>query len=173
MPDLERLDLGDNPFSEGGANSLLHSLSKLPKLYFLDLLHAKLSVEDVKALGALIHPGGALKNLVVGSTTMSLTAKEEMVEVILRDSNLRSLSIMNLDLAQSGSHLRKKLEGNKTLDRLMLWDRSFCIEGCVEVVRALETNHTLKSLTLMPWYQFHIPESLFEHQSRINWFYYH
>ena len=173
LPNLERLDLGDNAFSEGDANALLHSLCLVPRLYFLDLLHAKLSVEDVKELGALIHPGGALKNLVVGSTAMSLTAKEEMVEVVFRDSNLRSLSIMNLDLAQSGSHLRRKLEENKTLDRLMLWDRSFCIEGCVEVVRALETNHTLKSLTLMPWYKFHIPESLFENESRINWFYYH
>ena len=62
------------------------------------------------ALSALIHPDGALENLVVGSTAMSLTAKEEMVEVVLRDSNLRSLSIMNLDLAQSGRQLRKKLE---------------------------------------------------------------
>ena len=106
LPNLERLDLGDNPFSEGDANGLLHSLSRVPKLYFLDLLHAKLNVEDVKELCALIHPGGTLKNLVVGSTTMSLAAKEEMVDVVLRNSNLRSLSTMNLDLVQSGSHLR-------------------------------------------------------------------
>ena len=171
LPNLERLDIGDNPFSEGDANGLLHSLSRVPKLYFLDLLHAKLNVEDVKELGALIHPRGTLKNLVVGSTTMSLAAKEEMVEVVLQDSNIRSLSIMNLDLAQSGSHLRRKLEENTTLERLMLWDRSFCIEGCVEVVKALEINCTLKYLTLMPWYQFHIPKSLFQHPSRINWFY--
>ena len=171
LPNLKRLDLGDNPFSEGGATSLLHSLSKLPTLYSLDLLHAKLSVEDLKALSVLIRPGGALKNLVVGSTTMSLTAKEEMIEVVLRDSSLRSISIMNLDLAQSGSHLRRKLEENKKLDKLMLWDRSFCIEGCVEVVRALETNDALESLTLMPWYKVHIPENLFErHKKRIDWF---
>ena len=173
LPNLERLDLGDNPITEGGTNSLLLSLSRLPQFHYLDLLHAKLGVEDVKALGALIHPHGTLTNLVVGSTTMSLTAKEEMVEVVLQDSNVRSISIMNLDLAQSGRQLRRKLEENTTLHKLMLWDRSFCIEGCVEVVRALEKNHTLQHLTLMPWYKFHIPESLFEHQSRINWFLYH
>ena len=172
FPNLERLDLGDNPFSEGSANTLLQSLSKLPRFHYLDLLHAKLGVEDIEALAALIRPNGGLKSLVVGGTAMSLTAKEAMVDVILCDSNLHSLSIMNLDLAQSGSHLRKKLGENGTLHTLMLWDRSFCIEGCVEVVRALETNHTLKSLTLMPWYKFHIPESLFEHESRINWFFY-
>ena len=173
VPNLERLDLGDNPLSEGDANTLLLSLTKLPKLRYLDLLHAKLGVEDIRALGALIQPSGVLTNLVVGSTAMSLTAKEEMVEVILRDSNVSSISIMNLDLAQSGRQLRKKLEENTTLQKLMLWDRSFCIEGCVEVVRALETNHTLKYLTLMPWYKIHIPESLFQHESRINWFFYH
>ena len=69
---------------------------------------------------------------------------------------------MNLDLAQSGRQLRRKLEGNKTLHMLMLWDRSFCTDGCVDAVRALEMNRTLKYLTLMPWYKFHIPESLFE-----------
>ena len=174
LNNLERLDIGDNPFSEGGANSLLCSLSELPKLYYLDLLHAKLSVEDLSALSALIQLRSerGLRNLVVGSTAMSLTAKEKMVEVVLRDSNLHSLSIMNLDLAQSGGQLRRKLEENKTLHTLMLWDRSFCIEGCVEVVKALDINNTLQSLTLMPWYKFHIPESLFKDQSRINWFYY-
>ena len=174
LNNLERLDIGDNPFSEGGANSLLCSLSELPKLHYLDLLHAKLSVEDLSALSALIQlrPDKGLKSLVVGGTAMSLTAKEKMVEVVLRDSNLHSLSIMNLDLAQSGGQLRRKLEVNKTLHTLMLWDRSFCIEGCVEVVKALDTNSTLQSLTLMPWYKFHIPEDLFENQSRINWFFY-
>lgn len=63
----------------------------MPKLHYLDLLHAKLAADDIKALGTLIHSGGALKNLVVGNTTMSLTAKEEMVEVILQDSNVRTL----------------------------------------------------------------------------------
>lgn len=170
FPNLERLDIGDNPFTMGGAKSLLSSLSQLSKMSYLDLLHAQLSLDDIGALRALIKPGGTLKNLIVGSTTMTGTVVEEMVTVILRDSNLQNLSIMNLDLAQFGSHLGKKLEENKTLHTLMLWDRSFCIEGCVEVVRALERNSTLQSLTLMPWYQFHIPDSLFN--SRIKWFYY-
>ena len=174
IPNLERLDIGDNPFTVGSAQRLLWSLNQLSKVYYLDLLHAQLSLEDLDALQALIKPGGTLRNLIIGSTTMAVTVVEKMVNVVLRDSDLQNLSIMNLDLARFGSHLGKKLEENKTLHTLMLWDRSFCIEGCVEVVRALERNCTLKSLTLMPWYRFHVPDSLFksDSHSRIKWFYY-
>ena len=53
-----------------------------PKFHYLDLLHAKLNVEDLSALSALIQlrPDKGLKSLVVGSTAMSLTAKEKMVD---------------------------------------------------------------------------------------------
>ena len=174
FPNLKRMDLGDNPFAMGDAENLLHSLSQLSKLNYLDLLHAKLSLDDIHALSALVKPGGSLNSLIIGGTTMTVTVVEEMVNVILRNSNLHNLSIMNLDLAQFGSQLGKQLQENKTLRTLMLWDRSFCIEGCVEVVRALKENNTLLSLTLMPWYRFHIPNSLFKsvHESRIKWFYY-
>ena len=174
FPNLERMDLGDNPFAMGDAQYLLRSLSQLSKLNYLDLLHAQLGLDDIHALSALIKPGGSLNNLIIGSTTMTVTVVEEMVNVILQNSNLHNLSIMNLDLAQFGSHLGKRLQENKTLWTLMLWDRSFCIEGCVEVVRALKKNDTLHSLTLIPWYRFHIPDSMFKsvRQGRIKWFYY-
>ena len=171
-PNVNRLDIADNPFTEGGATKLLRSVSKLSKLTYLDLLHAKLSSEDLDALSVLITTTGTLKNLIVGSTTMLTSVVEKMLNVILVDSRLRNLSIMNLDLDEFAVQLRETLERNTTLDTLMLWDRSFCIEGCIEVVKALEKNQKLKSLTLMPWYKLHIPESLFKDNNRINWFYY-
>ena len=171
FPTLNRLDIADNPFVEGGATSLLTSLSQYAKINYLDLLHAKLNFDDLDALSALIR--GTLENLVIGSTTMHIRVVEKMLKVLLADSQLKNLSIMNLDLALFGAQLGKKLEENKTLDTLNLWDRSFCIEGCIEVVRALEKNHSLKFLTLMPWYKFHIPKTLFiSSNNRINWFIY-
>ena len=174
FPNLNRLDIADNPFTEGSATGLLKSMSQLAKISYLDLLHANLNIDDLDALAVLIRPHGTLESLIIGGTNMHIRVVEKLLNVVLVDSQLRTISIMNLDLALFGAQLRRNLEENTTLLTLMLWDRSFCIEGCIEVVRALEKNQALKSLTLMPWYKFHIPETLFELESnnRINWFYY-
>ena len=62
---------------------------------------------------------------------MSTDIIEELVSVVLIDSSLRTLSIMNINLALLATHLSMKLGENSTLLSLMLWDRSFCIEGVV------------------------------------------
>ena len=71
-----------------------------------------------------------------------------MVNVVLADSALTTLSIMNINLALLATKLSQKLKGNTTLLSLMLWDRSFCIEGVKKVLVSLEFNTTLKSITL-------------------------
>ena len=103
---------------------------------------------------------------------MSTDIVEHMVDIVLRDSSLHSVSFMNIDLVQLGRHLAGKLKDNTTLSNLMVWDRSFCIEGAEAVVKALQENHTLRSLTLMPWYKQHIPHHILSSISgeRIQWF---
>ena len=61
-----------------------------------------------------------------------------MVDIVLRDSSLHSLNFMNIDLAQVGRHLASKLKNNTTLLNLMVWDKSFCIEGAEAVVKAFK-----------------------------------
>ena len=169
---LRKLDIGDNSFMPGGAMKLLQSLGYLKHFHYLDLLHAKLSIDDLQALSLLIKPNGTLESLVIGEQDMSTDIVEQMVDIVLSDSSLHSVSFMNIDLVRLGRHLAGKLKDNVTLSNLMVWDRSFCIEGAEAVVKALQENHTLRSLTLMPWYKQHIPQHILSSISgeRIQWF---
>ena len=172
LTNLRKLDIGDNPFMPGGALKLLQSLGHLKHFQYLDLLHAKLSIDDLQALSLLIKPNRTLQSLVIGEQDMSTDIVEQMVDIVLRDSSLHSVSFMNIDLVRLGRHLAGKLKDNTTLSNLMVWDRSFCIEGAESVVKALQENHTLRSLTLMPWYKQHIPHHILSSISgeRIQWF---
>ena len=172
LTNLRKLDIGDNPFMPGGALKLLQSLGHLKHFQYLDLLHAKLSIDDLQALSLLIKPNGTLQSLVIGEQDMSTDIVEHMVDIVLQDSSLHSVSFMNIDLVRLGRHLAGKLKDNTTLSNLMVWDRSFCIEGAESVVKALQENHTLRSLTLMPWYKQHIPHHILSSISgeRIQWF---
>ena len=171
---LESLHLGDNPFTEGGSGRLFRELSKLGSFHQLDLLHSQLGSDDIDGLSTIIRPNGTLTSLVVGNSDMSVDIVESLVNVILQDSCLRTLSIMNIDLVCLAKHLSEDLKRNNTLSMLMLWDCSYCIDGCITVARALETNSSLQSLTLMPWYKHQIPSSIFSamDSSRISWFFY-
>ena len=169
---LRRLDISDNPFMPGGALRLFQALGHLKNFQYLDLLRAKLSMDDLQALSLLLRPNGTLESLVIGEQATSTDIVEHMVDIVLRDSSLHSLNFMNIDLAQVGRHLASKLKNNTTLLNLMVWDKSFCIEGAEAVVKALQENHTLRSLTLMPWYKQHIPHHILSSISgeRIQWF---
>ena len=171
---LESLHLGDNPFTNGASGKLFYELSKLGSFHQLDLLHTQLGSDDINGLSTMIRPNGTLTSLVVGNSQMSVDIVESLVNVILQDSSLRTLSIMNIDLVCLARHLSQVLKKNSTLSKLMLWDCSYCIDGCITVVRALETNSSLRSLVLAPWYKLQIPPSVFSAIafSRIDWFFY-
>ena len=171
---LQRLDIGDNPFEEGQATKLLCALGQLNHLGYLDLLHARLNFQDLQMLKTIVKPKSSLTCLVIGDSSMSTDVVEEMVNVVLANSALATLSIMNINLALLATHLSQKLKENMTLCSLMLWDRSFCIEGVENVLTSLESNQTLDSITLMPWYKGHIDIAAFPvtTQARIKWFFY-
>jgi len=174
LNNLQRLDISDNPFKEGHATKLLCALGQLNHLNYLDLLHARLDFQDLQMLKAIIKPQSSLSCLIIGDSSMSTDVVEEMVNVILANSTLTTLSIMNINLALLATHLSQKLKDNKTLSSLMLWDRSFCIEGVEKVLVSLESNLTLNSVTLMPWYKEHINIAAYPltTQERIKWFFY-
>ena len=174
LPNLQRLDISENPFKEGEATKLLCALNQLNHLNYLDLLHARLNFQDLLMLKGIIKPLSSLSCLIIGDSSMSTDVVEEMVNVVLADSTLTTLSIMNINLALLATKLSQKLKDNATLLSLMLWDRSFCIEGVEKVLVSLEFNTTLKSITLMPWYKQHIDVGAFQlaTQERIKWFFY-
>ena len=172
---LRQLDLSDNPFSAGGACKLLQSLSLLNDFQYLDLLHAQLGEEDLQSMKHLIRKNGTLKNLIIGDRAMTPDIVEHMVDVVLADSSLENISFMNIDFPRLAAHLAHRLKCNTTLKSVMLWDRSFCTSGAVEILNALSENETLGVVTLMPWYRGNIPSqvlSLPEVQNRIQWFIY-
>ena len=175
LPLLRQLDLSDNPFSAGGASELLQSLSLLSDFQYLDLLHAQLGEEDLQSMKYLIRKNGTLKNIIIGDRAMSPDIVEHMVDVVLADSSLENISFMNIDFPRLATHLAYRLKCNTTLKSVMLWDRSFCTSGAIEILNALSENETLCAVTLMPWYRGNIPSqvlSLPEVQSRIQWFIY-
>ena len=174
LHNLQRLDISDNPFEEGHACNLLCALSQLRYLNYLDLLHARLNFQDLTMLKGIIKPHSSLTCLIIGDSSMSTNVVEEMVNVVLADSALATLSIMNINLALLATHLSHKLRDNTRLSSLMLWDRSFCIEGVEKVLVSLEYNKTLETVTLMPWYKGHIDITAFPltTQERIKWFFY-
>jgi len=171
---LQKLDIGDNSFKEGEATKLLSALSQLNDLHFLDLLHARLNFDDLQVLKGIIKPLSTLTCLIIGDSSMSTDVVEELVSVVLVNSGLKTLSIMNINLALLASHLSLKLGENLTLLNLMLWDRSFCIEGVEKILFSLDGNQSLQSITLMPWYKEHIDITVFSlsTQERIKWFFY-
>ena len=174
LDNLQRLDISDNPFKEGEATKLLCALNQLNHLNYLDLLHARLNFQDLLMLKSIIKPLSSLTCLIIGDSSMSTDVVEEMVNVVLANSALTTLSIMNINLALLATKLSQKLKDNTTLSSLMLWDRSFCIEGVEKVLVALEHNTALKSVTLIPWYKQHIDVGAFPlaTQERIKWFFY-
>ena len=174
LQNLQRFDISDNPFKEGEATNLLCALNQLRHLNYLDLLHVRLNFHDLSMLRGIIKPLSSLTCLIIGDSSMSTDVVEEMVNVVLTNSALTTLSIMNINLALLATHLSQKLKENTTLSSLMLWDRSFCIEGVERVLVSLESNKALKSITLMPWYKEHIDIATFPltTQERIKWFFY-
>ena len=174
LHNLQRLDISDNPFEEGQASNLLRALNQLKCLNYLDLLHARLNFQDLTMLKGIIKPMSTLTCLIIGDSSMSTDVVEEMVNVVLANSALATLSIMNINLALLATHLSHKLKDNTTLSSLMMWDRSFCIEGVEKVLVSLESNKTLETITLMPWYKEHIAITSFPlaTQERIKWFFY-
>ena len=175
LPSLGQLDVGDNPFGDGSASKIFIALSKLSGLQYLDLLHAQLDETDIEALQPLVKKNGTLKNLIIGRCQMPPSLVEKMVDVVLSQSCLESISFMNIDLPRLATHLAKRLENNTTLESIMLWDRSFCTDGALKLLQCLKTNKTLVSMTLMPWYEKNIPEHVLSHPSikgRVQWFIY-
>ena len=172
---LRQLDLGDNPFSGGNASKLFAALSQLTDFQYLDLLHAQLDETDIRAIRNIVKKNGTLRNLIIGDRLMSPNHVELMVDVLLADSSLESISFMNIDFPRLATRLADRLQSNTTLKSVMLWDRSFCTDGALKLLGALEGNKTLCSMTLMPWYKKNIPShilSLPAVQSRIQWFIY-
>ena len=175
LSSLQQLDLADNPFTGGSAGNIFNALSKLNSFQYLDLLHAELDESDIDALRSVVKKNGTLKNLIIGRCQMSPSHVEKVVDILLADSSLENISFMNIDFPRLATHLAKRLESNTTLESLMLWDRSFCTDGALKLISALETNTTLVSMTLMPWYKKNIPTHTLSHpaiQSRIQWFIY-
>lgn len=172
---LRQLDLSDNPFSEGSTGNIFASLSQLNEFQYLDLLHAQLNEQDIVSIKYLVKKNGTLKNLIIGDRTMSPSRVELMVNVVLADSSLESISFMNIDFPRLATHLADRLKINKTLKMVMLWDRSFCRDGALKLMNALKENKTLSSMTLMPWYKKNISShwlELPEIKNRIQWFIY-
>ena len=171
---LQKLDIGDNPLNEGEATKLFCALSQLQNLYYLDLLHARFNFDDIQMLKGIIKPHSSLACLSLGDSSMSTDIVEQLVDVILANSSLKILNIMSVNLALLATHMSTKLRENLTLSSLMLWDRSFCIEGVEKILFSLKDNSTLESITLMPWYKEHINIAAFPPatQKRIKWFVY-
>ena len=172
---LRQLDLGDNPFTGGCASKLFVALSKLNGFQYLDLLHAQLDEADIDAIRSLVKKNGTLKNLIIGRCQMPPNHVEKMVDVLLADSSLENISFMNIDFPRLATHLANRLRSNTTLESIMLWDRSFCTDGALKIISSLETNTTLSSMTLMPWYKMNIPSHILSQpavQSRLQWFIY-
>lgn len=176
MPSLRQLDLGDNPFTGGSAGKIFIALSQLASFQYLDLLHAQLDKSDIDSLRTLVKKNGTLKNLIIGRCQMQPSLVEKMVDVVLgQHSCLESISFMNIDFPRLATHLARRLAVNTTLESIMFWDRSFCTDGAVELLRSLESNRKLLSMTLMPWYKKNIPEHILSHpsiKSRVQWFIY-
>ena len=175
LSSLVQLDLGDNPFTGGSASELFVALSTLNSFQYLDLLHAQMNETDIKAIRSLVKTNGTLKNLIIGRCQMPPKHVEMMVDVLLADSSLENISFMNIDFPRLATHLAERLESNTTLKSVMLWDRSFCTDGAIKLLSSLETNKTLASMTLMPWYKKNIPSHILSQpaiQSRIQWFIY-
>ena len=172
---LRQLDLGDNPFTIGMAGRIFIALSKLGGFQYLDLLHVQLNEDDIESLRVLIKRNGTLKNLIIGRCEMPPSLVEKMVDIVLSNSSLESVSFMNIDFPRLALHLAKRLEDNTTLESIMLWDRSFCTDGALRLLCSLRTNKTLISMTLMPWYEKNIPEYILSDSSikgRVQWFIY-
>ena len=122
VPCLKWLYLSNNPdIGQGGAVSLMTSLTVYSSLVELDLQSTEIGVEDCRALSELLSSSTSLRELDISCNHLP----PEAVEMII-----------------SGLH------HNTTLKELNMRDSNFSLRNTISLASALRTNHTLVDLSL-------------------------
>ena len=146
MKNLQELDLSNNPICKGGFQNLFHALMNNMHLHTLDITDNHLGSKDFRALQSLIEPSGTLKQLKIGCEDMNTECTRQMLRTTLMNSSLKQLEIYNADLDCATRELTQLLEVNDSIVSFQLYPCGS--KNAVSIARALQTNHTLKTLKL-------------------------
>lgn len=146
MKNLQELDLSNNPICKGGFQKLFHALMNNAHLCSLDITDNQLGSKDFGGLQSLIDPSGTLRQLKIGCDDMSTECIRQMLRTTLMTSSLKQLEIYNADLDCATKELSQLLGVNDNILSFQLYPCSS--KTAVSIARALQTNHTLKTLKL-------------------------
>ena len=165
VPHLKKLNLSDNPnIGQGGAVSLMTSLTAHNSLETLRLDNTGIGVEDCLALGELLSSSTSLKKLIIGNDDSDFNSDVNSfigwnalppvaVELIIRglhhNTSLERLDMWGLHFSlQTVALLALLLEESHTLVYLKLSNCNIDSDGACLLVSALCTNDTLQKLDL-------------------------
>ena len=147
VPHLKELYLSDNPaIGQGGAVSLITTLTTLNSLEKLSLHNTGTGVKDCQALSKLLSSSTSLKKLSISFNDLPPDTVELIFSGLHHNTTLESLDISdsNISLKLIFSMLRL----NRTLIYLNLSTCHIDSDGAEELASALCTNNTLQELNL-------------------------
>ena len=131
VPHLKKLDLSGNlNIGQGGAVSLMTSLTAHNSLETLKIDNTGIGVDDCLALGELLSSSTSLKKLIIGNLDSDA------------NSDYNALPPEAVELIISGLH------HNTTLERLDMSNSHFSPLTIILLASLLENNHTLVCLKL-------------------------
>ena len=146
MKNLQELDLVNNPICKGGFQKLFRALMNNARLCSLDITDNHLGSKDFGGLQSLIEPSGTLRQLKIGCDNLNTECTRQMLRTTLMNSSLKQLEIYNADLDCATKELTQLLGVNDNIISFQLYPCSS--KTAVSIARALQTNHTLKTLKL-------------------------
>ena len=146
MKNLQELDLVNNPICKGGFQKLFCALMNNARLCSLDITDNRLGSKDFGGLQSLIEPSGTLRQLKIGCDDMNTECTRQMLRTTLMNSSLKQLEIYNANLDCATKELTQLLGVNDNIISFQLYPCSS--KTAVSIARALQTNHTLKTLKL-------------------------
>ncbi|KAJ2782028.1 hypothetical protein GGI15_003037, partial [Coemansia interrupta] len=153
QPLLRQLKLSSNLIGPSGIRKLVTALSSnCPRLTTLDLSDNRLQSAGAEYLAQyMLAYGRGIRSLDVSSNEITLAGAGSLA-AILRPECKTSLTLLNLDMNQLGSHgcvaLAGALATNQTLETLKCSRNNIFDQGCETLFASLGHNTTLRHLDI-------------------------
>lgn len=145
LPNLEALDIGNNPLKHCNMSKVFSSLANLPRLQELCLENTTLEFEDMVPLNKLLSmTESTVIQLSIGGHDMPAESMNLLIDTVLTQSSVESLRISDLDLTRNVDTI-VLLETNTKLTRLVFFE---CQLDLAYLATSLCMNTALKELEI-------------------------